>query len=139
PESLKKATEAEKPRLKSRLTDIEVIAALRGTLGEFVRQYGGQPGQEFQATVNQALYFGNGSVIEGWLKPNGENLVGRLGKVEDARQIAAELTWAIFSRPPSEAEQQMVCDYLKDRQDKAAAISELAWSLLASTEFRFSH
>ena len=29
--------------------------------------YGGQPGQDFQATVNQALFFGTGGTIDGWL------------------------------------------------------------------------
>jgi hypothetical protein len=139
PESLKKATEEEKPRLQPRLAQLELLTELRKTMQEFVRQYGGQPGEEFQATVNQALYFGNGGVIDGWLKPTGDNLANRLAKVEDTQHIAEELSWAIFSRPATEAERQTVSDYLKNRDDKVAAIGEIAWSLLASTEFRFNH
>ncbi len=139
PDALKKAAEGDKARLQTRLAQLELVTELRGTLREFVRHYGGQPGEEFQATVNQALYFGNGGVIDGWLKPAGDNLVERLAKMENARQIADELTWAIFSRPASEAEHKSVADYLKNREDKAGAIGEIAWSLLASTEFRFNH
>jgi hypothetical protein len=139
PEALKKATDEEKPRLQPRLVQLELLTELRNTMREFVRQYGGQPGEEFQATVNQALYFGNGGVIDGWLKPTGDNLANRLAKVEDTQQVAEELSWAIFSRPATEAERQTVSDYLKNRDDKVAAIGEIAWSLLASTEFRFNH
>ena len=42
-----------------------------------MKLYGGAAGQDFQATVNQALFFGNGSTVDGWLKPAGENLACR--------------------------------------------------------------
>jgi len=139
PDELKKATDADKPRLRQTLSQLELLNQLRGTFGEFVRQYGGQPGQEFQATVNQALFFGNGTVIESWLKPAGENLVARLAKLDDASAIADELAWSVFSRPATDGERQAAATYLKDRSDKPVAISEMAWALLSSSEFRFNH
>jgi hypothetical protein len=139
PQSLKTAADSDKLRLRSRLIQLELMSETRGTLKEFVRQYGGQPGEEFQATVNQALYFGNGGVIDGWLKPAGNNLAERLVKLDDTKQLVDELSWAIMSRPVSEAELQTTINYLKNRHDKAVAIGEIAWSLLASTEFRFNH
>jgi chromosome segregation ATPase len=139
PDALKKAADVEKARMRPRFAQLELLSETRGTLREFIRQYGGQPGEEFQATVNQALYFGNGGVVDGWLKPAGENLLGRLVKIDDAKELADELSWSILSRPASETERQTIADHLKDRSDKAVAIGELAWSLLASTEFRFNH
>ena len=112
---------------------------LRGPFNEFVRQYGGLPGQEFQATVNQALFFGNGTVIDSWLKPAGSNLVARLSKLDDAAAIAEELSWSVFSRPATDSERQAATAYLKERTDKPTAIAEMAWALLSSTEFRFNH
>jgi hypothetical protein len=138
-EAMKKATDEEKPRLQARLAQLEMMTELRNTMREFVRQYGSQPGDEFQATVNQALYFGNGGVIDGWLKPAGDNLVGRLAKVEDAKQLADDLAWSVFSRPATVNEEQTVTDYLRTSDDNVAAIGEIAWSWLASTEFRFNH
>jgi hypothetical protein len=139
PEALKSATEADKSDLRSRLTQLELLSETRGTLRDFVRQYGGQPGEEFQATVNQALYFGNGGIVDGWLQPAGDNLVQRLAKIDDFQQLADEMSWTVFSRPANETELKAVIAHLKLRDDKAVAIGELAWSLLASTEFRFNH
>lgn len=139
PDELKNASDADKPRLRTTLSQLELLNQLRGTFGEFVRQYGGLPGQEFQATVNQALFFGNGTVVEGWLKPAGENLVARLAKYGDVGLIADDMSWAVFSRPATDAEREATGGYLKDRSDKPVAIGELVWALLSSTEFRFNH
>src|SRR5262245_17828872 len=70
-----------KDRLYAGKVELELLNQLRGPFAEFVRQYGGLPGQEFQATVNQALFFGNGGVIDGWLSPKGDNLAARLAKI----------------------------------------------------------
>jgi hypothetical protein len=139
PEALKKAADGDKPLVRSRLVQLELLSQLRGTFGEFVRQYGGLPGEDFQATVNQALFFGNGGTIDGWLKPAGENLAARLVKLDDARVLADELYLSIFSRHAVESEKREVGNYLKERSDKPVAIAELAWALLSSTEFRFNH
>src|SRR5206468_1054878 len=126
PEALKNAAEADKSKLKSRFVQLELLSQVRGTVSEFVRQYGGQPSEEFQATVNQALYFGNGGVIDGWLKAAGDNLVVRLAKIDDTGKLADELYWAVFSRPATEIERQAATDFLKNRSDRPVAIGELA-------------
>ena len=108
-------------------------------LGEFVRQYGGESGQDFQATVNQALFFGNGGTIDGWLKPAGDNLVARLAKIDNDAQLAQAMYFAALSRPASAEEVQQVATYCQGRQDRPQAIAEMVWALLASTEFRFNH
>jgi hypothetical protein len=140
PESLKAASEADKPRVRSQLVEAELLARLRGIGSEFVKQYGGLPGQDFQATVNQALFFGNGGAIDGWLKPFRENLVVRLSKLEDTRALADEMYLAVLSRAASDTETDAVAAFLEPRAgDRAAAIGEMVWALLSSSEFRFNH
>lgn len=145
PDVLKNAQGEEKTRLLTNLTQLELLNVLRGTFTEFVRQYGTLPGEEFQATVNQALFFGNGSVIDGWLKPAGQNLIANLAKIDNADAIVDNLYWTVHSRSPTEAERRVARDYLlKGTGDKASAdkptiLGELAWALLSSNEFRFNH
>lgn len=140
PDALKKAADADKPRLRSNLTQLELLTQLRPTFTEFIRQYGGLPGEEFQATVNQALFFGNGNTIDAWLKPSGDNLIARLAKIDDSSALIDDLYWSLHSRPPTDPERRAAADYLQNRpSDKPVALSELAWALLSSTEFRFNH
>jgi hypothetical protein len=140
--ALKPLIAAAEAKHKSSLQTVqtELLTQLRGTFGEFVRHYGGLPGQDFQATVNQALFFGNGGTIDGWLKASGENLVARLSKQESVAAVADEMYLSILSRSASEKERQEIAAFLKDRaSDKPTAIAELAWALLSSSEFRFNH
>jgi hypothetical protein len=68
------------------------------------------------------------------------NLVSRLGTMESPGKIAEELYLNILSRFPVEGERNEVAHYLethKERRDKA--LSDLAWALLTSTEFRLNH
>jgi hypothetical protein len=99
----------------------------------------GQPQQEFFATVDQALFFANGDLLKSWLTPAGENLVARLAKIEDVKALSEDLYLSVLTRRPSDAEVAAVGAYLTARADKPAATSELAWSLLTSSEFRFNH
>jgi hypothetical protein len=117
---------------------------LRGSLAPFVRQYGGASGQSqdrAQATVHQALFVANGQPIQGWLAPSGSNLTGRLAAISDPSGVAEEAYLAILSRRPSADERAEVARYLAGRgeAEKAKAVQEVAWALLASSEFRFNH
>jgi hypothetical protein len=140
PDALKSAAEADKSRLRSQFVQLELLTQLRGTFTEFVRQYGGLPGEEFQATVNQALFFGNGNTIDGWLKPTPANLIDRLTKLHDVPALAEEMMWSVHSRAATETERQAIRDYLQNRvDDRTAAVGEMVWALLSSSEFRFNH
>jgi hypothetical protein len=139
PKEWKEAPDAEKATVMQKLSEPKVFENVRGNLNEFVRLYGGLPGQDYQATVNQALFFGNGSVLETWLKPGSSNLLARLEKQTEPPAIADELYMSIFSRAATADEQTAVADFLKDRTDRPVALAELAWALLASAEFRFNH
>ncbi|HTN75991.1 MAG TPA: DUF1549 domain-containing protein [Pirellulaceae bacterium] len=140
PESLKNATEADRPRVLTKLIEEQAFEKVRGNLNAFVGLYGTQPGADFQATVNQALFFENGSMVQGLFGASGSNLTGQLAKMEDAGMLAEELYLSTLTRFPSEEERQDVANYLKDRAaDRAVAVGELVWALLSSNEFRFNH
>lgn len=140
PAEWKSASDAEKPGVMKKLSEPKVFENVRGQLAEFIRLYGGLPGQDFQATVNQALFFGNGSVLNAWLKPAPGNLLARVQEQKDPAAVAGELYYAIFARPATADETAAVSDFLKDRtDDRPVALAELTWALLASSEFRFNH
>lgn len=140
PTEWKSASDVEKPGVMKKLSEPKVFENVRGQLAEFIRLYGGLPGQEFQATVNQALFFGNGSILNTWLKPAPGNLLSRIQEKKEAADVADELYFAIFARPATADETTAVSEFLEDRtDDRSVALAELTWALLASSEFRFNH
>lgn len=123
--------------------DAETKKKIDAIVARFVRLFGaaaGQPQDDFFATVDQALFFGNGGEMRGWLSPSSGNLTDRLQKIEDSKTLAEELYLSILTRLPSEQETADVTSYLasQDKQ-KRDAVQELAWALLTSAEFRFQH
>ena len=51
-----------------------------------------------------------------------------------------ELYLSVLTRRPSDEERKEVAEYLKSRaSERATALKDLAWALLASAEFRFNH
>jgi hypothetical protein len=142
---LTEAMKADPAQLAARERQIAegVHTKLAPSVVVFVQLFGagsGQPQSDFFATVDQALFLANGGVVKSWLAPSGENLTGRLLKLEDSAQLAAELYLSVFTRLPTEAETAEVTKYLAARPtERPLAVQELAWSLLSSAEFRFNH
>lgn len=136
-------TDAERQALGKNATEAAVYAKLAGNVAPFVATFGGKPGQPaggFEATLDQALFLANGKLVRGWLAPRAGNLTDRLTKLEAADAVAEELYLSVLTRPPVAEERKEVADYLKGHKaDRAAALQELAWALLASAEFRFNH
>jgi hypothetical protein len=73
-----------------------------------------------------------------------------LNALKDPSVIAEELYLSVLSRRPSVEERAEVADYLAKRttnlpedkkpgEERISALRELAWGILASTEFRFNH
>jgi hypothetical protein len=122
--------------------DAATYQSLSATVVRFVTLFGseqGQPQDAFFATVDQALFFANGGEIRSWLSPSGDNLTGRLLKLENPKALAEELYVSTFTRPPSADEINEITSYLEQRKDdRSAAIQEMAWALLTSIEFRFN-
>ena len=120
----------------------KVQAKIVSLENEFIKLYAAGAGQvqtDFFATIDQALYFTNGSRIKGWVNSN-SYLTGRLLKTESAPEIAEQLYISLLNRRPTAQETKQVSDYLTARTDqKAETVREMIWALLASTEFRFNH
>lgn len=132
-------------QLAARNLQIEqaVYDKLMPTVNTFIHFYGagaGQPQTDFFATVDQALFIANGTALKSWLAPSGENLTGRLVKIEDPTALSEELYLSVLSRKPTSEEAADVAAYLAARpNDRAVAIQELAWGLISSAEYRFNH
>ena len=140
PKELTDAAEADRPQILARLVEQQTFEKLRGNLNAFTSLYASQFAEEFQATVNQALFFENGSSVQSLIGPSGGNLADRLVKIESPQELADELYLSALTRFPSEEERNDVAEYLKDRtSDRAVAVGELVWALLSSNEFRFNH
>jgi hypothetical protein len=144
--SLMQATglaEVERRALGDKFTEPALHDRLAGNAQPFVQIFGGLPGQpqlEFQATIDQALFLSNGSLVRSWLAPRAGNLLDRLCALQQPSDVADELYLSALTRRPTEGELRELKAYLSDREaDRPSAIAELAWALLASNEFRFNH
>lgn len=95
----------------------------------------------YEATVDEALFLANGSQVRGWLAPRPGSLSERLQPLTDPAEAADELYLNVLSRRPEPQETAAVAEFLQGRSDaeRAAAIQEMIWGLLTSTEFRFNH
>ena len=139
PKEWTEAEPADRPRVEAMFVEKLTYTQFNSNLQQFIGMYGDAPGADFGANLNQALFFGNAGVVEGLLKPVPGNLTDRLTKLSDPPAVADELYLSVFGRRPTKNDESAVAEFLKDRQDRAAAIQELTWSLMSSNEFRFNH
>ena len=107
---------------------------------QFARSFGGAAGQpqtDFFATPEQALYFENGGTVRGWTGI----LAGRAAALPDTRSAAEEIYLSILTRLPADSEIAELTATLAARppEKKTDALTDYAWALLTSTEFRFQH
>jgi hypothetical protein len=117
----------------------KALAASAGFVNLFAGQKG-QPQDAFFATVDQALFFANGGDVRTWLTPSGTNLTARALKLEDPKALAEELYLSLLTRLPTDEEVREAADYLAQRkEDRSAAVQEITWALITSSEFRFHH
>lgn len=112
--------------------------------GKFVAAFANPPGEaeeSFAPTAAGALFLANDKMILGFLQPRPGNLVARLSALDAPRAAADELYLSILTRFPSDEEYADVAAYLALRgvEHRVAALGELAWSLIASTEFCVNH
>lgn len=142
---LKPEDEKDAEKLASRKAEIDrqVDAAIDKIVGRFVTLFaaaGGQPQDDFFATVDQALFFRNGGELRGWLQPAAGNLTDRLQKIEDPKSLAEEMYLSILTRLPTDDETADVTGFLNTPDlKKSDAIVDLTWALFTSAEFRFQH
>jgi hypothetical protein len=99
-----------------------------------------EPEGELAPSVKAALFLLNDGVVLGWLNPRPGNLVDRLGQLSDPEQTAEELYLAVLTRFPTPEERAEVAAFLSAHADqRPKALGQLAWALLASTEFCVNH
>ena len=100
----------------------------------------GEPEVEFAPSVAGALFMSNDQIVLNWLKPRSGNLVDKLSKLDTPAAIADELYLSILTRFPTEDERADVASYLqKQAKRRDGALGDLAWALMASTEFCLNH
>lgn len=98
-----------------------------------------EPEEEFNPSLQAALFLLNDKSILAWLEPKPGNLVDRLAKLDGAR-VAEELYLTVLTRLPTATEAEEVTRYLGERSARRpAALRNLAWALMASTEFCVNH
>lgn len=136
-------SDAKRQSLRGVMLEEAVHDQLQGNVAPFVNQFAaaaGQPQDATEPTVHQALFLSNGQPVQSWLAPSGTNLTARLAALADPSSVAEELYLSLYTRRPSDDERAEVARYLADRgKERAPALQELVWALLASTEFRFNH
>jgi hypothetical protein len=118
----------------------EQLSAARGAFLAAFANPPREPEVEFSPSVKGALFTLNGETIQAWLQPKPGNLVARLAEMQDAAKIADELYLSVLSRLPADDERELVTEHLAAHGDnRAKAIGQLTWALLASTEFGVNH
>lgn len=125
---------------RQRLIEKRLAAEVGPEVRALGRLFGGRLGDDFQATVNQALFFANGPNVNQTLTPKPGSLVARLAAMSDPGGIADALYLNVLTRFPSRPEKKAVSEFLAGCKDeRSLAVEEMIWGLLASTEFRFNH
>ena len=137
------ADRADTARVGARELEVEwkLMEKMKGNIDQFVRLFGGAAGQpqtEFFATADQALYFKNSGIPRGWITGS---LIDRMAEPPDPAAVAALLFTEFYNRPSDAGECADVAAYLAGRPsaERSAAIQDIAWAMLTSSEFRFNH
>jgi len=97
-----------------------------------------EPEIDFEPTVKGALYLLHEDRWLSLLKPVDGNTTQRLLAMDDSAAVHS-LYVTIFTRPPTTEEQADIVGYLGEQPDRAAALADIAWAMLASTEFVVNH
>ncbi len=109
----------------------------------FVKAFGNVPQDpevEFSPSLKSSLFVLNDPAVLDCLAPQPGNLVDRLLKISDSAALADELYLSVLTRKPTDEERTAVTEYLaKNLERRPAAIANLSWALLASTEFCLNH
>lgn len=140
PEALKAAPPSTAAVVRGLRVEMQTVHEAAGLLSTVAGLFGDPLANEFQSSVNQALWLGNSSEVAGWLRPGGANLAARLAALPDDGLLAVEAYLALFSRYPDTEEKAVVATALGGRTaDRPTAIAELLGAMLSSNEFRFNH
>ncbi|HXT59771.1 MAG TPA: DUF1549 domain-containing protein [Pirellulales bacterium] len=99
-----------------------------------------EPEIEFSPSVKAALFVMNDPRVLGLLEARPGNLVDRLSELAGPREVADELYLSVLTRLPTDEERADMAAALAERPDRRAAVlGQMAWALVASTEFCLNH
>ena len=122
---------------------VEQSADLKSLFDAMTKTFGNPPKEpevDFTPTVKGALFLMHGEEFQSLVDCRPGNLIHRLCQLTDADQVSDELFLSILTRWPTDEDRQAVGKYLAQNSDrKAAALGNLAWALLTSTEFIVNH
>lgn len=108
-----------------------------------VTLFGNAPGEaevDFNPSRGAALFLMNETFVLQMLKKAPGNFIDRLSQLKDEQAVATELYVGLLSRMPSDEERSDVKSYLQKHDGaREEALGDLAWSLMASAEFRLNH
>jgi hypothetical protein len=135
-------TDAERLALGGNPDDAALHARLAPQAAPFANVFGttpGQPEEKFAATLDQTLFLKHGGTVRNVIAPRPGSLLDRALKIDDANAVADELFISVLTRQPTPDERKDVVEALKVVPDRRAALAEIVWALIASSEFRFNH
>ncbi|MED5400054.1 MAG: DUF1549 domain-containing protein [Planctomycetota bacterium] len=123
------------------------IERLPATIGETMELFswmiGNPPGEnpdDYNPAMGHALFLMNERLVLDWLTPRDKSLIARLVAIDKNPAAVEQLYLSVLSRPPSDDESKAAILFLDKHADsRPTALSDLAWSLLASAEFRLNH
>ncbi|MFT7640672.1 MAG: hypothetical protein ACI9G1_002416 [Pirellulaceae bacterium] len=95
---------------------------------------------DFQPTVKAALFLMHDESVLKLIRQRSGNAIDEISKLKDDEKLIDELFLRFFNRPPTTEDLQDMKQHLERRADQRNdAVWEIAWALLASTEFCVNH
>lgn len=93
-----------------------------------------------EPSVSQVLNLLNSSGVQAKLSHEGGTVARLVREQKDDAKIVEELYLTFFARFPTQDEKAFAVNHLKAHADtRQAAVEDLAWAMLNSTEFLFNH
>jgi mono/diheme cytochrome c family protein len=104
----------------------------------FVKQFPDLFPAEYNATLQQAMFFSNSSLFDALLAPRDGNLAARLMAMTSNEARVRGAYAAVFGREPDREELRECAAYLAKRSPEAG-VKQLLWAMLTSAEFQVNH
>jgi hypothetical protein len=116
------------------------VAALRVKFVKALANEPKEPELEFAPSLKSALFVMNDADVQKLASTGPGSIVARLSAEKDDARAVAALFATLFSRAPSDEEKADLTAYLAGKAaDRPRALREIAWAMLASTEFAVNH
>lgn len=95
---------------------------------------------ENNATLQQALFLTNNSLIERLLEPDSANLTGRMVEMKREEDRVQAAFISVLGRAPDPLEMEKGVAFLKVLKERpASGVKQLVWALVAGAEFQTNH